>query len=482
MPSTVVVNHLTVVHKDSGGVSMAFPDVCKTPSPAGPVPIPYPNVAQSADTASGSRTVTADGNPFMLKSSHFAMSTGDEAGSAMGVASNKIKGKAYPKMYSFDVKVEGQNVFRLSDIMLQNGGSPTNTPPASEVQANTLASGASANQVKDPEDPEVVKLAWARADAYCGDEATLNVQTKNCPAEQSLPVRVHRAGNPKSVVGTLEAKLAGNKANPRWVTRRGPYQKEVKVTARQELFKGQQTSSKDLLLKAPEPVAKQLVGPKTIQTPKFVKKVILGKQKWVKDTTTYYAWEACYDIELKTGELVVTRKVDFDLQPGALSTAQRRRAWKKEVERVWDNRYRLHRITCKRGNSCACSSKNGCCSFRIRIKCLWGQGHGKKVKLYAGANDPSQWGKPGKWWFSHDWWEKLAGVPQTVRAHEFGHLIGMYDEYPEGACDPARKHTNIPTSVMANGARVLPHHLKAFHDWFDAKVKGLIGPTRLLSL
>jgi hypothetical protein len=27
------------------GMDFAFPDVCLTPSPAGPVPIPYPNIA-----------------------------------------------------------------------------------------------------------------------------------------------------------------------------------------------------------------------------------------------------------------------------------------------------------------------------------------------------------------------------------------------------------------------------------------------------
>lgn len=134
MPATVNVNKLTVVHAGSTGISTAFPDVCKTPTPAGPVPIPYPNVAQSSDTADGSSTVKVDGNPIMLKSSNFKMSTGDEAGSAMGVVSNKIKGKAMPMLYSMDVKVDGQNVFRLTDMMLQNCADNPNTPPASEVQ------------------------------------------------------------------------------------------------------------------------------------------------------------------------------------------------------------------------------------------------------------------------------------------------------------------------------------------------------------
>lgn len=127
MGVTVGVNNLSVVHKDSGGTTIAFPDVCKTPSPAGPIPIPYPNIAKSSDTAKGSKKVKCDGNPICLKDSNFRMSTGDEAGSAGGgVASNKIKGKAEFVNFSFDVKVEGKNVARAFDLMLHND---KNTPP-----------------------------------------------------------------------------------------------------------------------------------------------------------------------------------------------------------------------------------------------------------------------------------------------------------------------------------------------------------------
>lgn len=127
MPVTLGVNFLSVVHQGSGGVTIAFPDVCKTPTPAGPIPIPYPNIAMSSDTAQGSSSVKVDGNPVCLKDSNFAMSTGDEPGSAGGgVASNKIKGKAEFVNYSFDVKIEGKNVPRAFDLMLHND---KNTPP-----------------------------------------------------------------------------------------------------------------------------------------------------------------------------------------------------------------------------------------------------------------------------------------------------------------------------------------------------------------
>jgi hypothetical protein len=137
MAVTVGANKLSVVHADSGGITTAFPDVCKTPTPGGPIPIPYPNIAKSSDTAKGSKKVKCDGNPICHKDSNFSMSTGDEAGSAGGgVVSNKIKGKAEFVNFSFDVKVEGKNVARAFDLMLHND---KNTPPFPVLQGPVVA-------------------------------------------------------------------------------------------------------------------------------------------------------------------------------------------------------------------------------------------------------------------------------------------------------------------------------------------------------
>jgi uncharacterized protein DUF4150 len=138
MGVTVGVNDLSVIHADSSGKTIAFPDVCKTPSPGGPIPIPYPNIAQSSDTASGTSKVKCDGNPVCVKDSNFSTSTGDEAGTAGGgVASNKTKGKAeFSGMFSMDVKFEGKNVCRAFDIMLHND---KNTPPFPVLQGPVVA-------------------------------------------------------------------------------------------------------------------------------------------------------------------------------------------------------------------------------------------------------------------------------------------------------------------------------------------------------
>lgn len=130
MGVTVGVNGRSVIHKSSNGITTAFPDVCKTPAP--PIPVPYPNVARSSDTASGSQKVKCDGNSTCVQSSNFSTSTGDEAGTAGGgIISNKIKGKAEFVNFSFDVKFEGKNVTRAYDIMLHND---KNTPPFPVLQ------------------------------------------------------------------------------------------------------------------------------------------------------------------------------------------------------------------------------------------------------------------------------------------------------------------------------------------------------------
>ena len=137
MPVTVGVNMLSVVHAASNGVTIAFPDVCKTPAPpAPPIPIPYPNIAKSGDTSKGAKKTNCDGNPVCVKDSNFMMSTGDEAGSLMGVASNKIKGKAEFVNFSFDVQIEGKNVPRAMDMMLHND---KNTPPVPVIQPPVIA-------------------------------------------------------------------------------------------------------------------------------------------------------------------------------------------------------------------------------------------------------------------------------------------------------------------------------------------------------
>jgi hypothetical protein len=120
MPCTVFVNFRGVVHKGSMGVSTVFPDVCKTPTPGGPVPIPYPNIGMSSNTVGGPTSVKVDGQMPMVKGSKYAMTSGDEPGTVGGVISGVFKGEAEFMLYSFDVKFEGKNVCRMADPLFHN--------------------------------------------------------------------------------------------------------------------------------------------------------------------------------------------------------------------------------------------------------------------------------------------------------------------------------------------------------------------------
>ena len=131
MAVTVGVNNRTVVHKESGGKSVAFPDVCLTQVGPAVVPIPYPNTAQSSDLDNGAKTVFVDGQPMGHEKSFFKTSTGDEGGSNGGVSSGSTKGKAEFISFSFDVSVEGKGVVRAFDQMIHNN---KNTPPTNLIQ------------------------------------------------------------------------------------------------------------------------------------------------------------------------------------------------------------------------------------------------------------------------------------------------------------------------------------------------------------
>jgi uncharacterized protein DUF4150 len=118
MSQTTFANSRGIAHKGSGGMSIVFPDVCKTPP--GPVPIPYPNMGKSSDTAQGPSTVTTDGQMPMVKGAVYSRSYLDEPGVAGGILSQVNRDVCEYLLYSFDVKFEGNNVCRLGDQLWHN--------------------------------------------------------------------------------------------------------------------------------------------------------------------------------------------------------------------------------------------------------------------------------------------------------------------------------------------------------------------------
>ena len=106
-----------------GGTMMGVPDVCLTPTPAGPVPVPYPNVSTGATTVptTTALTVLTDGMPSLNQMSDVYVSNGDNAGVNLGVASGTVMGPTEFIMGSLTVLKEGMPAQRMTSMTGHNG-------------------------------------------------------------------------------------------------------------------------------------------------------------------------------------------------------------------------------------------------------------------------------------------------------------------------------------------------------------------------
>ena len=107
------------------GMDTGFPDVCLTPTPAGPVPIPYPNIAMGPMGVAAAYNVLFMGAPAHTLATTVPLTNGDNAGLATGVASGTVMGPSRHLTGAFTVLVDGAPASRLTSMALQNN---TNCP------------------------------------------------------------------------------------------------------------------------------------------------------------------------------------------------------------------------------------------------------------------------------------------------------------------------------------------------------------------
>lgn len=154
MGVNVFANGLEVSAKKSPNKSIAaMPDICLSPPspPAGPIPIPYPNFSNSGDTSSGTRTVKLEGQEAGIKNeSNYKSSKGDTPATrsfGMGVVTHTLEGKTKFAMWSGDVRFEGSNVQRFTDLTTHNHMSD----PANSGSTTSSVAGGTAASTPDPE-------------------------------------------------------------------------------------------------------------------------------------------------------------------------------------------------------------------------------------------------------------------------------------------------------------------------------------------
>ncbi len=142
-----------------------------------------------------------------------------------------------------------------------------------------------------------------------------------------------------------------------------------------------------------------------------------------------------------------------------------KRRMKRSIERVLSRRLDLHRNSCARGDECDCEREKRCCRFEVVIRVEfveYDEHHTVNVWLGTGRANVANWyreeSRPGLSW-----------------AHEAGHLLGWYDEYPKGGIAPESDHPESrwwpdrPAGIMAGGSVVYWDYLEDIRSWFVAR-------------
>ncbi len=115
------------------GMNMGFPDTCLTPVGPVVVPLPYPNISETATCSNPVPTVLLECLPSMNQMSTCEVSEGDQPGVNTGVVSHMIGG---PTMYvcgSTGVVIQGMPAMRLTSVTGQNAMEMLPNAPGSTI-------------------------------------------------------------------------------------------------------------------------------------------------------------------------------------------------------------------------------------------------------------------------------------------------------------------------------------------------------------
>ncbi len=160
-----------------------------------------------------------------------------------------------------------------------------------------------------------------------------------------------------------------------------------------------------------------------------------------------YNWHYRYSIEFDEPEIVVGVAINL-IGSGGVSRVQLdgvKPSWEKEIEDVWSNRYALITESGRQLPIIIDADFSGT-TFH----------HDVIVVPGGGRSDELNW--------------HIMNSPQMA-AHEFGHMIGVYDEYRGGALDPVKSIVD-PGSIMTSNpvsGRTYARHYEQFKEWFMAK-------------
>ncbi|MDX2441673.1 MAG: hypothetical protein QNK40_14120 [Desulfobacterales bacterium] len=185
-------------------------------------------------------------------------------------------------------------------------------------------------------------------------------------------------------------------------------------------------------------------GESLLNDPITTKAEIIKGQRQSNDK---YSWQYGYTIQIKNQKMIISAAINLVPALGIKAPClnQVKKAWEKGIEEIWSHQFA---ITLPSGQK-----------IPIVVDAIF-RGpkyhHDIIVRPGKGRSDQLNW--------------NITDTPVTA-AHEFGHILGIYDEYEKGAVksnSPSIDPTSIMTSNPVTGM-VYERHFTDFLEWFKLK-------------
>jgi hypothetical protein len=181
----------------------------------------------------------------------------------------------------------------------------------------------------------------------------------------------------------------------------------------------------------------------------------------------FYEWESGYDISMpdnpegETCKVTITVKIHLEAQEGVTDEilSSRKEKWKENIEDVWSGAFK---VCLPEGSDV--SDNCPCKCFKVDINVEWEDSaddahHTVKVKPGPSRSNMLNWD-------TKDGYEE--GKP-NVAAHEFGHMLGLKDEYADTANAPERELGDADSLMRSSGGEVKKSHFEFIADWVNSK-------------
>jgi hypothetical protein len=159
-----------------------------------------------------------------------------------------------------------------------------------------------------------------------------------------------------------------------------------------------------------------------------------------------FGWSSGYDISFVNQVLHI--EINIQLEGGDPGDALRQQ-WEDGIECIWSNKYDI---------------ADGNYKYPIKLQVNWVDANPHHIVTFHPSGE-NMLANMNNWYTESSWG---AQYNDEMAAHEAGHMLGLYDEYNNGALDPDTLFT-CTYSLMADFGPTRNWHYEQILEWLEAR-------------